>query len=95
MNGFKTFNARRISVAAFSFSFAYLLSFLFEGQVLYSLPEMHRVNASNYLLAAMIAHFMGLLTCGLFVRSRAAAKNIMLGGMGIFSQCLYTQKRAH
>ncbi|MGI6706253.1 MAG: hypothetical protein ACOX6S_08360 [Clostridia bacterium] len=87
MNGHKLFSSRRLSVAAFSFSFAYLLSFLFEGQVLYSLLEMHGVNASTYILAAMIAHFMGLLTCGLYIRSRAAAKSIMLGGMGV---CLVT-----
>ncbi|MGI6150546.1 MAG: hypothetical protein ACOYIR_01135 [Christensenellales bacterium] len=83
MNRLKTFNARRLSVAAFSFSFAYLLSFLFEGQVLYGLLEMHGANVSAYILTAMIAHFMGLLTCGLFVRSRAAAKSIMLSGMSI------------
>jgi DNA-binding CsgD family transcriptional regulator len=83
MNGFKTFNSRKFSIAAFSFSFAYLLSFLFEGQVLYSLLEMHGINASVYILAAMIAHFMGLLTCGLFVKSQVNAKNMMLGGMGV------------
>ena len=35
MNRFKTLNARRLSVAGFSFLFAYILSFQFEGQVLY------------------------------------------------------------
>src|SRR5690554_6858048 len=83
MNRHNLLNPRRLSIAAFSFSFAYLLSFLFEGQVLYSLLEMHGVNASAYILAAMIAHFMGLLTCGLFIKSRAAAKSMMLGGMGV------------
>jgi len=83
MNGHKSFNSHRLSITTFSFSFAYLLSFLFEGQVLYSLLEMHGLNASAYILAAMIAHFMGLFTCGLFVRSRAAAKKMMLSGMGV------------
>jgi len=87
MNGFKTFNARRISVAAFSFSFAYLLSFLFEGQVLYSLLDLRETDADRYILAAIIAHFAGLFTCGLFVKSQAAAKSMMLGGMGL---CLVT-----
>jgi DNA-binding CsgD family transcriptional regulator len=31
----------------------------------------------------MIAHFVGLLTCGLFVKSPAIAKSMMLGGMGV------------
>jgi DNA-binding CsgD family transcriptional regulator len=83
MNGFKALNARRISVAAFSFSFAYMLSFLFEGQVLYSLLDLYGTDAGHYIVAAIIAHFTGLLTCGLFVRSQAAAKNMMLAGMGV------------
>ncbi|MGI6050278.1 MAG: LuxR C-terminal-related transcriptional regulator [Acetivibrionales bacterium] len=87
MNGFKNLNARRLSVAAFSFSFAYLLSFLFEGQVLYSLLDLHGEDADRYILAAIIAHFAGLLTCGLLVRSQTAAKSMMLGSMGI---CLAT-----
>ena len=37
MKGLKTLNARRLSVVGFSFFFAYILSFQFEGQVLYSL----------------------------------------------------------
>lgn len=40
MNRFKTLNARRLSVAGFSFLFAYILSFQFEGQVLYSLLDL-------------------------------------------------------
>jgi len=83
MNGLKTFNARRISIAAFSFSFAYLLSFLFEGQVLYSLMDLRETGAGRYLLSAIIALFLGLCTCGLFVRAQATAKSIMLGGMGV------------
>ena len=55
---FKVLNPRRLLVAAFSFSFAYLLSFLFEGQVLYGLLETRGVNASGYILGAMISHFM-------------------------------------
>ena len=79
---FKALNTRRLSITGFSFLFAYILSFQFEGQVLYNLLEMREINASSYIMAAMIAHFVGLLTCGLFVRSWAAAKSMMLGGMG-------------
>lgn len=83
MNRHKLINSCRISTTGFSFLFAYILSFQFEGQVLYSLLEMRGINASAYILAAMIVHFMGLLTCGLFVRSRSAAKSMMLSGMGL------------
>lgn len=87
MNGSKTVNARRLSIAAFSFSFAYVLSFLFEGSVLYSLLNLHETDPSGYILAAIIAHFTGLFTCRLFIRSQAAAKSMMLGCMGL---CLVT-----
>ena len=83
MNGLKSLNARRLSVAGFSFLFAYILSFQFEGQVLYSLLDLRGTDASSYILAAIIAHFTGLFTCSLFVRSQATAKNMMLGGMGL------------
>jgi DNA-binding CsgD family transcriptional regulator len=83
MNGFKTLDARRLSVAGFSFLFAYILSFQFEGQVLYSLLELHKTGPDRYMLAAIIAHFAGLFTCGLFIKSHGYAKKMMLGGMGI------------
>ena len=76
-------NARRISVAAFSFSFAYLLSFLFEGQVLYSLLGLYGMDTSEYVLMAIISHFFGLLTCGLFIKDKVAAKSMMLGGLSL------------
>jgi len=83
MTGFKTLSARRLSIAGFSFLFAYILSFQFEGQVLYSLLDLYGTDASGFILTAIIAHFAGLLTCGLFVRTQAAAKNMVLGGMGL------------
>ena len=82
MNSFKILNARRLSVLAFSFSFAYLLSFLFEGQVLYSLMALYGLSPGFYILAAMLAHFAGLFSCGLFVKSYGIAKRVMLGGLG-------------
>ncbi|NLO09946.1 MAG: LuxR family transcriptional regulator [Clostridiales bacterium] len=79
----KFLTSRRLSIAAFSFSFAYLLSFLFEGQVLYSLLDLRAADAGSYILAAIIAHFIGLFTGGFFIRSYVAARRIMLGGMGL------------
>jgi DNA-binding CsgD family transcriptional regulator len=81
MNGHKLLNSRRLSIAGFSFLFAYILSFQFEGQVLYSLLDARGTDAGRYILAAIIAHFMGLFTCGLFVRSQTTAKSMMLIGM--------------
>ncbi|HZK57386.1 MAG TPA: helix-turn-helix transcriptional regulator [Clostridia bacterium] len=80
-------NARRFSVVGFSFFSVYILSFLFEGQVLYSLLDLHGINVPGYILASVIAHFIGLLTCGLFIKSYASAKNMALGSIGL---CLIT-----
>lgn len=74
---------RLFSVAGFSLLFAYILSFLFEGQVLYSLLELREVGPSGYILAAIISHFAGLFSCGYLVRSPKAAKCTLLGGMGV------------
>ncbi|MGI6084865.1 MAG: response regulator transcription factor [Acetivibrionales bacterium] len=82
MNGFKSLNVRLFSIAGFSFLFAYILSFLFEGQVLYSLLTLRGADPNLYILAAIIAHFIGLFTCGMYVISQAAAKRIILCGMG-------------
>jgi DNA-binding CsgD family transcriptional regulator/MFS family permease len=80
-NKWKPISTRRLSTAGFSFLFAYILSFQFEGQVLYSLLNMREIDTSGYIMAAIIAHFAGLSTCGFFVKSQTAAKNMIMGGM--------------
>lgn len=74
---------RRFSVLAFSFLFAYLLSFVFEGQVLYSLTDYFQVASTSFIFAAIVAHFVGLFSCGFFVRSVQRAKKVMLSVIGI------------
>lgn len=75
--------SRRISVIGFSFLFAYLLSFVFEGQVLYGLTEYYQVSSSGFIFAAIIAHFIGLFSCGFFVKTSQAAKNAMLYSIAV------------
>lgn len=70
--------SRRISVIGFSLLFAYLLSFVFEGQVLYGLTEYYQVSSTGFIFAAIIAHFIGLFSCGYFVKTPPAAKTAML-----------------
>ncbi len=83
MTGAKSLSERMISISAFSLLFAYILSFQFEGQVLYSLLNLHQMEASRYILAGMVTHFLGLFSCGFFVKSPSAAKQMMLAGMGL------------
>lgn len=81
MRRFMAMNGRLFSVAGFSFLFAYILSFLFEGQVLYSLLGLSETGATGYILVTIVAHFAGLFSCGYLVHSPISAKYIMLGGM--------------
>ena len=74
---------RAYSVIGFSFLSAYILSFLFEGQVLYSLLKLNEASAAPYILVAITAHFVGLFTCGFFVKSPAAARHAVLGSGGL------------
>lgn len=83
MSRLRTVNGRILSVIGFSFLFAYILSFLFEGQVLYSLLELRKAEASGYILAAIVSHFVGLFSCGYLAKSPIVAKYTMFGGMGV------------
>lgn len=58
-----------------------MLSFLFEGQVFYSLLELHALQTPAYLLIAMIAHFAGLFSCGYLIKSRSAIGKAVTSGM--------------
>ncbi|NMA92932.1 MAG: LuxR family transcriptional regulator, partial [Firmicutes bacterium] len=76
------FQAKRIlSIAGFSLLSAFLLSFLFEGQVLYGLLHYHELPGSQYILGTIVAHFLGLFSSGFLVKSLAAAKRAMLVAM--------------
>jgi DNA-binding CsgD family transcriptional regulator/MFS family permease len=83
MSRLKVVNSRIFSIAGFSLLFAYLLSFLFEGQVLYSMLAYHDVHDSVYILAAIVVHFAGLFSCGYIVKSPIAAKYTMLSSMSV------------
>lgn len=83
MNIHNRINSRRVSIAAFSFVFGYLLSFLFEGQVLYSLLDMYEQNNSAYIVAAIITHLMGLFSCGFFIKDRKSAKKMILCSISV------------
>ncbi len=83
MGRIKAVDPRLLSTIGCSLFFAYILSFLFEGQVLYSMFEWSTVDTSAYLLAAIAAHLLGLFSCGYFVKSRGAVRYVMIGSMGL------------
>lgn len=83
MSKLKVINERTLSIAGFSLLFAYLLSFLFEGQVLYNILAYYDVNDSAYILSAIVAHFLGLFSCDYAVKSSITAKKMMIISMSI------------
>lgn len=75
MNSMKN---RTLSIAAFSLLFAYLLSFLFEGQIMYGLMAHFGEKAPYVVTLAMFSHFAGLFSCGFFIKTPNAVKTAIL-----------------
>ncbi len=71
-------NGRVLSVIGFSFLFSYLMAFLFEGRVLYSLLDSQQLEASGYIIGAITAHFVGLSGCRFIVKKPLDAKHMIL-----------------
>lgn len=74
---------RIYSILGFSFLFAYLLSFLFEGKVLYGILAHFHTEAPFYITVAVAAHFAGLFTGGFISRNIKTTRITMLLGMGV------------
>lgn len=72
---------RAFAVIPFACLFAYLLSFVFEGKVLYSLLEHYDIMSNIYIISAIVAHFLGLFSCGFWVKSPQMAKRVMTVAM--------------
>lgn len=76
-NGGQLRRKHLIFVVGFSLPFAYLLSFLFEGRVLYSILDSFGIYFPNYILAALVAHFFGLFLCGWFVKTQVVVERVL------------------
>lgn len=76
-------NNKILSIVSFSFLFAYLLSFVFEGQVLYSIMYHNNMDPSIFIVGAIISHFIGLFSSGFFIKSVQKARQTMVTSMGI------------
>ena len=76
---------RRLSIIMFSLFSSWVLAFVFQGQILYSLTNQFDLSQGKMIFSAMIAHFVGLFSCGFFIKSIKSAKMFLIGA--IFS-CL-------
>ena len=72
-------NERKRSTLVHSLFSAWMLAFLFEGQILFSLVGYYGSSSPNEMIfGGTAAFFLGLLLGGLFIKSKRAAKNLFL-----------------
>ncbi|MDD2216386.1 MAG: helix-turn-helix transcriptional regulator [Eubacteriales bacterium] len=70
---------RSIAVLSFSMFFGWLLSLPFEGNVLYSLAGQYpQMDTQNLMTNVILFHFIGLFTCGFYIKNSKTAKKMML-----------------
>ncbi len=70
-------NHRRLSVIVLALFSSWLLSFAFEGQVLYALSQRYGSEPLALVFESIAAHFAGLVLSGFIVKSIKAAKKLM------------------
>ena len=68
---------QKISTAAFTFFSAWMISFPYEGMVLYSLAAQRHIEIGSWMQASIILLIVGLLS-GVFVHSLERAKHVLL-----------------
>ncbi len=74
----KKINSRILSIIAFMFFSAWLLSFVYEGAILYSLLYGSHIESRLFIMAAIFAHAVGLFICRYIAKNMASAKQLML-----------------
>lgn len=74
-------------VGAFSLIYTYILSFVFEGHVLFSLLNHVGIAPNHLTWLSIMAHFLGLLVCPYLVRTALGLRRVVLIG---FFLCLVT-----
>lgn len=74
---------RTRSIIAFVCFTAWLISFPYEGAVLYALLARAGADVSFWVIAAIVSHLAGLVACFLFVRSLSGARRMLLAASAV------------
>jgi hypothetical protein len=92
-----TANCHRLPVVTHALFSAWMLSFLFEGRTLYLLADIYKINPKNMVFSGIAALFVGLLLCGLFIKTRKAAKRLFLSSYLFFIaiSAVFSSRRHH
>ena len=69
---------RSLSIVVNSLFASWMLAFLFEGQIFYSLAGAYKIDPVGMVFCGVAATFAGLLLCGLFIKTKKAAKRLFL-----------------
>lgn len=75
---------RNLSVIVHSLFSSWMLAFLFEGQIFYSIANTYKIDPTALVFCAVASVFIGLLLCGLFIRTKKAAKRMFLASFLFF-----------
>ncbi len=71
-------NERSLSILVHSLFSSWMLAFLFEGQILYSLAGSFDLAPGVMVFGGISAIFAGSFSCGFFVKTKKAAKRLFL-----------------
>jgi len=69
---------RNLSIVVHSLFSSWMLAFLFEGQILYSLANAFKIDPAGMVFYGVAAIFAGLLLCGMSIKTKRAAKRLFL-----------------
>lgn len=72
------YDEKGLSIIVFSLFSSWFLAFPFQGQVLFALAGKYALDVGNIIFITVAAHFLGLITCGLFVKNAVIAKKVMI-----------------
>ncbi len=75
---------RKLSIIVFSLFSSWMLAFLFEGRILYSLAGSFDLAPAVMVFGGLVGHFAGLFLCGFLIKTKKAAKGLFLCSYLIF-----------
>lgn len=70
-------NSAKLSKLAFCLFNAWLLSFAYEGQILYAILGARTIESAGMVRSAILAHAAGLFVCGFFEKTPGSAGRLM------------------
>lgn len=77
-NSLKQLNERQLSIIVHSLFSSWMLSFIFEGQIFYSLSGVFDIVPTVMIFSGIAAIFSGLLLSGFFIKTKRGSKRIFL-----------------